>query len=653
MPVLEIRGLNKTFGSTVLFRDVDAAVHEGDKVALVGRNGTGKTTLMRIIAGSEDYDSGVISMPSRTRMSYLSQTPETRLDKTLFDYAMEAFSDIAEAERELTALLSEMSGMRQGSAELKSAIAGYDRLLSHISANDGYGNSYKARSALFGLGFCEDDLERKLNTLSGGQLMRASLARLLLSEPDMMLLDEPTNHLDLSSIEWLEGFLKSYKGSMVLVSHDRYFLESVADHVWELDELKLTCYEGSYEDYLAQKQFNLEQRQIAYERQQERMEKLAEYIRRYKAGNRTTMAQSREKMLERVKERAVTRHKETAGMSIGFGDVVRTGKYAITAKGLSKAYGPLKLFSGLDVHVERGERLGVVGPNGSGKTTLIRILAGDLSPDEGEVRPGVNMRKAVFYQDIRGLDEDRSVLDHIYMRKPWTQGQARDYLARFLFRGEDVFKRAADLSGGERNRLMLAMMLLDEPNLIILDEPTNHLDIASRHALEEALSDFGGTVVAASHDRYFLDRIATRILLIEDGKARYYDGNYTYYRESRKKEKEEALLRAQVARQARPEEQSVGAKDEAQARNAQRNERRMRERLIAMLAEAEAEVLRLEDELEKAEAALANPDTYKTQEAASYAASRLAELNSKLEAAFERWHELEDKAQDEGGFGFN
>ncbi len=641
MPVIDVRGLNKSFGSTPILSGVCCAVHEYDKIGLVGRNGTGKTTLIRILAGLEDYDSGTISMPSGTKLSYLSQNPDIDATRSLMEYALEAFADLDAVEEQMREVERSMAELPPDSTELKEAIRKYDRLMGHMSAREGYDREYRTKAALFGLGFTEDDLDRRLGTFSGGQVMRASLARLLLSEPDLMLLDEPTNHLDLSSMEWLESYLKSYKGSMVLVSHDRYFLEAVIDHVWELEELGLTAYEGSYEDFLAQKEFNLQNRLDQYERQQEYMEKLADYIRRYKAGNRTTMAQSREKMLGRLKARAVTRPRAEAELKIRFSDVQRTGKYAIMAKGLAKAFGDNRLFNGLDLNVERGERLGIVGPNGSGKTTLIRILAGDLIPDEGEVKPGVNMKKAVFYQDIRGLEDDKTVLDHIYLRKPWTQGQARDYLARFLFRGDDVLKRAGDLSGGERNRLMLGMMLLGDPNLLILDEPTNHLDIASRHALEEALSDFEGTVIAASHDRYFLDRTATRILLVEDGRARLFDGNYTYYKQERAKE-------AGQSRQSSPAPKKIEAQSD---RNKSRQERRQKERLCALLSEAESEIARLEEEKARSEAELMDPDTYKDAESSERAAKNHDMLQSKLDEAYERWHELQQMAEEDPVIG--
>ena len=635
MPVISINGLNKSFGAIPILRNVGCFVHEGDKVALVGRNGTGKTTLVRIICGLEDYDSGDIAIARGAKLGYLSQTPVEELSLSLMEFASEAFSDIEALERELEELTGAMAHLPPGSSDLKEAMRRYDRLLAHLSAKEGFDREYRIRAALFGLGFSEDDLVRTLDTFSGGQLMRASLAKLLLSEPDLMLLDEPTNHLDLPSTEWLEGYLRSYKGSMILVSHDRYFLEAVVDHVWEIEGLELKAYEGGYEDFVAQKEFNLKHQMDEFVRQQEYTEKLKAYIRRYKAGNRTTMAQSREKMLARVKAQAVNRPGKQAEMSIKFGDVTRTGKYAITAKGLSKSFGSLKLFKGLDLHVERGERLGIVGPNGSGKTTLIRILAGDIEPDTGEVRPGVNMKKAVFYQDIKGLDNEKSVLDHIYMKKPWTTGQARDYLARFLFRGDEVHKLAGDLSGGEKNRLLISMMLLEEPNLIILDEPTNHLDIASRHALEEALASFDGTVISASHDRYFLDRIATSILVVEGGRAEIFAGNYTFYRQESEKR---AIANQKDAPKKVEQRQDP-------ARNRSREERRTRERISSLISQAEAEIHRLESELGEADARLSDPGTYTDAETAVSAQRRRDELAAGINAAYERWHELQAKAE--------
>lgn len=651
MPVLEVGSVTKYYGSDLVLSGINVSVEERDHIGLVGRNGTGKTTLLRIMAGKLDYDSGSVTRAPGHTVGYLAQGIGFSSGNTLYEEMKGAFSRAFRIEGEMRELEREMADPKIADP----AVAGSDRLLEQVMQRysrlstefemcGGYDYDVRIKTTLFGLGFREDDLSCVIDTLSGGQKVRVALARMLCLAPDILLLDEPTNHLDVDACEWLEGYLQSFAGAFVVVSHDRYFLDATTNRTWDLDGRAIAEYPGNYTLFVAQKELARERQADEYERQQELIHKLEEYVRRYKAGNRTTMAQSREKMLARIQR--IEKPREGPSMKLGFGKSARTGRLAVVIDRVSKAFGERRLFDRVELAVERGERLGIVGPNGSGKTTLLRIIAGDLAPDEGSVAFGENVSVGVFWQDLRGLNEESTVLDEVYMVRDWTLGEARSYLARFLFRGDEVEKRVSELSGGERSRLALAKLVLSAPNVMLLDEPTNHLDIESRHALERAVSEFDGTVICASHDRYFLDQVATAILEIAEGKWRLYDGNYSYYREKKAVEAAEAataqadLLRRAAASASSPRGGS-SAGSPARPRPPQRQAGKAaptdRPGAFQKAGAIEAEIERAEARLAEVEKLLASEGLYSDGERAREVVIEHRAITEELGKLYEAW----------------
>lgn len=657
MPVLEVGSLTKYFGSDLVFGPINASLEERERVGLVGRNGTGKTTLLRVIARLEDYDSGSVWTASDRTVGYLAQGFAYDSGNTLYEEMKTAFAPVLEIADQMRELEREMADPTLADPEaagseksLGRLMQRYSRLSTEFEMRGGYDYDVRIKTTLFGLGFREDDLDRVIDTLSGGQKVRVALARMLCASPDILLLDEPTNHLDVDACEWLESYLRSFSGAFVVVSHDRYFLDATVDTTWELENCRLTQYPGNYTFFVAQKELACQRQLEEYGRQQELIQRLEEYVRRYKAGNCTTMAQSREKMLARIQR--IDKPKQIPSMKVGFRESARAGRLAVVIDRVSKSFGELRLFDRVELAVQRGERLGIVGPNGSGKTTLLRIIAGDLAPDAGSVALGENVSLGVFWQDQRGLAEESTVLDEVYTMRDWTLGEARSYLARFLFRGDEVFKQVSVLSGGERNRLALAKLILSAPNVLLLDEPTNHLDIESRHALEQAVSDFDGTVICASHDRYFLDQTAAAILEIAEGRWRLYEGNYSYYRE---KKAAEAAARAAAdaasgpARSGPAADRGAGTRARAPARDRAQQKRSPRD--------AAREADRIESEIEQAEARLAaveallsSEDLYSDGERAREAVMEHRELASELERMYEAWEIALDEAERTGGY---
>ncbi len=657
-PVLEVGSVTKYYGSDLVLSAVNVSVEERDHIGLVGRNGTGKTTLLRIMAGTLDYDSGsVMAAPGRT-VGYLAQGLGYESGNTLYEEMRGAFAPAFSIADEMRELERQMADPEVVGSErlLDRVMQRYSRLSTEFEICGGYDYDVRIKTTLFGLGFREDDLGRAIDTLSGGQKVRVALARMLCSAPDVLLLDEPTNHLDVDACEWLEGYLRSFAGAFVVVSHDRYFLDATTNKTWDLDGRAITEYAGNYTFFVAQKELARERQAEEYERQQELIQRLEEYVRRYKAGNRTTMAQSREKMLARIQR--IEKPRESPSMKLGFGKSARTGRLAVVIDRVSKAFGERRLFDRVELAVGRGERLGIVGPNGSGKTTLLRIIAGDLAPDEGSVALGENVSVGVFWQDLRGLNEESTVLDEVYTMRDWTLGEARSYLARFLFRGDDVFKRVSALSGGERNRLALAKLILSAPNVLLLDEPTNHLDIESRHALDQAVSEFDGTVICSSHDRYFLDQVATAILEIAEGRWRLYDGNYSYYREKKAAEAvENASVQAALGAEAMgagPSRVGVTRAGDPRAQNRTRTGSRNRawEASREAMREAgliEAEIGQAEARLAAVEALLTSEELYSDGERAREVVIEHRSIMEELEKLYGAWETALGEAETTGG----
>ncbi|MGH2398893.1 MAG: ABC-F family ATP-binding cassette domain-containing protein, partial [bacterium] len=603
---------------------VTFSVEPKEKAALVGRNGTGKTTLLRLIAGLDGPDRGVVTLSPWARSAYLAQIPEGSGEDTVWDHVLTGAADVQALESRLRALEAHMATpeVHDDPARLRQVMDEYGTVHDHFEHAGGFTLDVRAALVLSGLGFAEADRRKPLACLSGGWRVRTELARVLLTEPDLLLLDEPTNHLDLEALEWLQDYLREFPGAAIVVSHDRYLIDAVTTRTLELEECLVASYPGAYSVYMRLKTEMLERRREQVERQQEEIEKLEAYIRRYKAGNRATMAKSREKRLARVQQRAIEAPRQAKSMRVKTPAGAASGKTVLTLRGVSKQFGDHRVLAGVDLILFRGERIGLLGANGVGKSTLLKLMAGLDEPTTGRVTQGIGVRVAYFAQEPTStLDSESSVLDEVLADRPMTPEAVRTYVGRFLFSGEDVYKQVAMLSGGERQRLSLAKMLLDEPNVLLLDEPTNHLDIPSREALEAALREFTGTIVVATHDRYLLERLTTRILTIRDHRIADFQGTYHE-------------LRERQVREARTSSASVSTPSRRPAKQSRKSQV-----VPPTFDDIASEITAAERDLEDAGRRLADPELYRDPERVKdvrrryeSAEQRLVKLNAALES---------------------
>ncbi|HHW15215.1 MAG TPA: ABC-F family ATP-binding cassette domain-containing protein, partial [Firmicutes bacterium] len=557
MAVLQMAGLAKYWGAETLFKDVDLLVNEGEKVALVGRNGTGKTTLLRLVLGRVEPDAGTVTLSAGCRVGYLSQDPEFMTGRTVLTEAQSVFAQLERWAEELRALERQMGASRD-ETQLQMLMERYAQLLARYEEAGAYSVTARVKAVLFGLGFAEGDLDKPVEALSGGQKVRLGLARLLLEEPDLLLLDEPTNHLDLAATEWLEGQLKTLKSAALLVSHDRYFLDRVATKTFELENQTGVFYAGNFSFSREEKRRRLEQAIEAYERNQAERARLREFYEKWRSTpTRKSQALSRKRQLDKMEvlERPVSHRKD---MKLDFRVGRGSGNDVLAVEGLRLAYGDHVVLSGLTLRVAKGDRVALVGPNGAGKTTLLKALAGRLAPAGGHLRWGANVELGYFSQDLEGLDPTRTCLEEMLAIPGFTRYDAHALLGRFLFSGEDALKLIGRCSGGERNRLVLAKLTVSGANVLLLDEPTNHLDLESKAVLEEALVEYPGTVLFVSHDRYFVDRVATKVWEVSSGGVTEYAGNYSAY----KAEKERRAALAATAAPP-PPKPAVAARQEA------------------------------------------------------------------------------------------
>ena len=533
MPLLSATDLTKSYAGTPVLRGVSLALEPGEKVALVGRNGVGKTTLLRVLAGLEAPDGGTRAVSSGAVVGYLPQDPTVDEQRTLWEEAAAPFAGLAATEHrlaELEALLAapEIHG---DEARLSEALEEYGRLRERFETQGGFRYESQIRQTLLGLEFQPEQFQQRLASMSGGQRSRAALARLLLAAPDLLLLDEPTNHLDLAGQEWLEAFLRQYAGAILIVSHDRFLLDVVTTRTVDLDEGRVDEYRGNYSYYVVERTARRAKQLEAFERQQEEIENLKAYIRRYHAGQKSRQAKSREKRLARIQPIAAPRTHRSAAFHLE--TPLRNPRVVLRLQNISKQFGPLEVLHGVTLEVYRGEKIGLIGPNGAGKTTLLRIIAGLEPPTSGHVAPAPGMRIGYFAQHSEEtLDLEQTVLDEVLGARSVTPAQARLLLGRFLFSGDDVYKKIKQVSGGERRRIALAKLVLDRPDVLLLDEPTTHLDLTTLEALEGALRAFPGTMLSVSHDRYFLDRLADRLLLLGEGSVQSVSGPYHRYRDA-------------------------------------------------------------------------------------------------------------------------
>jgi ATP-binding cassette subfamily F protein 3 len=659
--MIQIEEIGKSFGGQVLFRELTWHITRGQRIGLVGPNGAGKTTLCRILTGAMEVDSGQVRRAKSATIGYLPQEIASAGDGTVLGHLLAGFPEVQRLEDEIELLAAEMAeGEDGGSEELTHR---YGELQHQYEALGGYNLEAKAKAILGGLGFVSDDFFKPLATFSGGWRMRVALGRLLLQAPDLLLLDEPTNHLDLESLQWLEDFLAAYEGTVVIISHDRYFLNRVVDRIAELELGRFALYVGDYDEYQAQKLARQEQIEAAQRTQAEQIEKMERFIRkfRYKA-TKARQVQSRIKMLDRMERVEVIRAPKR--IHFRFPQPPRSGTSVCELRKVRKAYGDNVVYAGVDFRLLRADRVALVGINGAGKSTLLKIVAGILPFERGDRVLGHNVSVHYYAQhQLDALNPRNSVLEELAaVADVEMQPRLRAILGAFLFSGDDVEKPVAVLSGGEKSRLALAKMLLRPANLLCLDEPTNHLDVTAREILEEALEQFEGTMLFISHDRYFINRMATKVVEVRDGRLWEFAGDYDYYLE--KKAEEEAMPPAgnrgpsgwggHQPSATTPKEESTHDHRKADAmapkprtREAKRVEAEARLRKSRAIAPLKARLKELETEIGKIEAHLrdlndqmANPDLYRDSERAREVARERKGLEEQVASLYGKWEEL-------------
>ncbi|MCY4553929.1 MAG: ABC-F family ATP-binding cassette domain-containing protein [Candidatus Poribacteria bacterium] len=528
MSLIRLENVTKLYDPDLILDDISVSIEHGDRIGLIGRNGTGKTTLIKIITGMLANFKGKVVSAKGLRIGYLSQEPDLARDCTLRQEMLKVFEERRALEDEMLLLAEEME-----TQEARYLLAAYARIQEQHERLGGYDYEHQVNRILGGLGFAESDFNLPIRVLSGGQKSRATLAKLLLEAPDLLLFDEPTNHLDIRGIEWLENYLNiEYNGAVLVVSHDRYFLDKVVRKVWELAEHQIKIFRGNYSKYVETKSVEKLVGARAFKKQQAFIEHEEEFIRLNIAGQRTREAQGRRKKLARL-ERVEKPKADARTLKLNFTPETRGGNDILRCKNVGKAFGEKAIFKDLNFEVYRGDVVGIVGANGTGKTTLFRMILGEESATEGEMWVGPTLKFGYYTQELEGLNPDNEIIDEIWgLRPQQTHGEIRSFLGKFLFSGDDVFKRIGNLSGGEQSRVLLAKLLLANANVLLLDEPTNHLDIPAREALEAALAEYPATLFIISHDRYLLNSLATKLLIFDGmpgGTANLFDGNYAEY----------------------------------------------------------------------------------------------------------------------------
>ncbi len=631
MSLIVATDISKYYGGQDVFDHLTVRVEPGDRIGLVGPNGEGKTTLVRILAGLEEPIGGRVERRRKLRIGYLPQDPPDLGDGTLWDFMLEAVGDLRRVEARLAELAE---AMMDGDAD---TMAAYSALQEEFERRGGYTYEARIRAVLNGLGFRSDQHTMPVSHFSGGQRTRALLARLLVEEPDLLLLDEPTNHLDIEALEWLENWLQDFKGSMVIIAHDRYFLDSVTNRIWELAFGKLETYRGNYSAYLRQREERFRQRMKLWEQQQEFIRRTEEFIRRNMAGQRTKEAQGRRTRLQRFLEtEAIERPRQHRHIRVRIVPRLRSGDLVLQTRDLVIGYHPDRPLATMpDVTVRRGERVAIVGPNGVGKTTLMRTLLGELEPLAGVVRRGAGVRFGYISQTHADLDPDATVLDTLLAaRKGIEVEEARTLLGSFLFHGDEVYKRVRDLSGGQRTRVILARLSIQRPNTLLLDEPTNHLDIPSQEILQEVLADFPGTVLFVSHDRYLIQTLATQIWTLAGGRVHLIQGSWADY----------LRWRAEQAESARERREKSPSEAWEQGKQARR-ERKRRQQLLARHAELEETIHRLEERLAALGEALGQAGEAQDLEQLQRLGEEYQAVERRLEQVWTEWEMLAEQVE--------
>lgn len=635
MIVLSCNNLTKSFGIDTILENISFSIHAGEKIGLIGANGAGKTTLFRILTGQYGYDQGELFISKSLTVGHLEQSAPLNPEYTIFEETLEVFRSLIEMEAELRQLEHQIAqqGQLSNRTNLNQLMDLYARLSEEFQQKNGYGYRSEIRGVLKGLGFAEEEFEQPIFQLSGGQKTRVNLAKLLLTKPNLLLLDEPTNHLDMEAVEWLEGYLRSYGGTVLLISHDRYFIDEVVNKIYELENRSLTIYHGNYSYYSEKKLQVYEQQLKEYVEQQKEIEKQEEMIRRFKQHGTEKLAkraQSREKRLAHMEkiDKPLLLYKKAI---IRFETRMSSGEDVLQVSNLSKSFEHELLFQNVSFEIYKGERVGLIGPNGIGKSTLFKILLNRLPYDTGLIRIGHNVILGYYDQEQTDLDQNSTVIDEIWKENiHFTQTEVRTLLGSFLFSGDDVYKNISALSGGEKSRVALLKLMLSKANLLLMDEPTNHLDISSKEVLEEALLHYNGTLFLISHDRYFLNRVTTKILELSQDGIQQYLGNYKYYQEKKKE-----LMEPQ-------DPESTMKKTKTQIKEARRKEKekQQEERRVKKARESiEEQISLLEERISHLELQMCQEEVYANPQLSKQIHEESSALKQQLEDLYVQWEE--------------
>lgn len=633
MPVLSCNNLTKSYIVDTVIEDISFTVEDGDKIGVLGLNGSGKTTLFNILAGDIHQDKGEIFIQKDLVLGYLRQHVKIDSQNTIYEECLMVFEHLIGMEKNLRNLEKEIAelGVEGDSDRLASLMNRYANLTEEFQEKNGYGFKSEIRGTLIGLGFTEEDFDKEVNILSGGQKSRLSLAKLLLEKPDLLLLDEPTNHLDIDAIGWLEKFLKDYKGAVLIISHDRYFLDNVVNRIFYLENKTIKVYNTNYSRFMEQRKKDLEVLKRQYEDQQKEIKRQEEIIARfmnYGDSRYINQAQSRQRLLDKMK--LIDKPMNSKKTRLRFEPKIKSGRDVLSVDNIKKAFDDFVLLEDISFDIYRGERVGLIGPNGIGKTTLFKIVLGEVGYDEGDITLGRNVITGYFDQEMGNLNLDKTVIDEIWDEYPkLNYYEIRTILSQFMFVGDDIFREVSDLSGGEKGRLSLLKLMLSNANFLLMDEPTNHLDIDSKEVLEDAILNYEGTLFVISHDRYFLNRVTDKILELTPEGLKEYLGNYDYYLEKKneslyEEDEEDTKTKTQIKLERKKEKELI-------------QKERERKRQIKKLEE---EITRTEKSIEEIDSLLYDPDIYEDHERIVELSQKRQELQDELDDLYEKWISL-------------
>ena len=632
MIIAQAQDLEQRFGGNTIFSNISFSVPDNARIGLVGPNGAGKTTLLKIMTGQQEPTSGQFTINKGLKVGYIAQENGLDEDKTIWDEMLTVFNDLIEKNKKITKMQEQIADHPEDEALLKR----YDQLAYDFEQEGGFTYQAEIKSILNGFNFKENTWNKVIGTLSGGEKTRLAFVKLLLQKPPVLLLDEPTNYLDLDTLDWLEAFLKNYQGAIITVSHDQYFLDHLANQIFELNFGKLTTFKGNYSQYVKERELMDSQQEAAYEKQQEKIKKEEEFIQKNLVRASTTKrAQSRRKVLDKMERIKPPKHKQK--VRINFTSERPSGKEVLIAKDLTIGYPDKVMVSDIDFQVNKNDRVAIIGPNGIGKSTLLKTIMKKLKPKDGSIKYGASLDIGYYDQELQSLDPSKTVLDTIWDRhKTMPEKDVRSILASFLFTAEDIDKTVGQLSGGQKARLTLTVLSLEKDNFLLMDEPTNHLDIEAKEVLEEALDNYDGTLLFVSHDRYFINELANKIISVRDGHAKIYNGNYSYYLDE--KAKQAAAAQEAEAQKAETETTSSASQNKGklsyQEQKARDSQKRKLERAVS---DAEAKIEKLEAEEKEIQTEMANPDIAASFEKLGPLQEKLSAVQEQLDQANNDW----------------